>query len=132
MYLSHLICILRDGPVWGLAAIGETALPDVPWMRIALVFILCVCFTFAAVGFLRIRYGMPFLPARFVNPIRASAEMFVPEEKRLAIVERLPAGPSSQFLVLSHGKQRYLLHISQQGATVLDRFADELEEPVDL
>ncbi len=132
MNVSHLISVLRDAPLFGLAAIGETASLDIPWARIAFVFILCVCLSFAAVGFLRLRYGLPFLPGRLVNPIRASAEMFGSEKKELAIVERLPTGPSSQFLLLSRGKQRYLLHISPQGATLLDRFADELEEPVDL
>ena len=108
----------------GAASFGQASSPDIPWLRIGLVLVLCIVLAFAAVGFLRLRYGMPFLPERFVSPIRAT----LPEgesKDRLAIIERLPAGPSSQFVILSRGEQRYLIHISQQGAALIDQFKDE-------
>lgn len=40
---------------------------DVPWVRIVIVFMLCVGLAFAAVGFVRLRYGMPFIPALIVS-----------------------------------------------------------------
>lgn len=113
-----------------VATIGQPSAPDIPWLRITLVLILCIALAFAAVGFLRIRYGMPFLPERLANPIKAQT-VSSDKEDRLAIVERLPAGQSSQFVVLGRGKQRYLLHISQQGATVIDQFAEPAEEESD-
>ena len=110
--------------VLGVASMGEAVSPDIPWLRITLVLVLCVFLAFAAVGFLRIRYGMPFLPERFGNPIKASIAPTADKE-RLSIVERLPAGPSSQFVVLARGEHRYLIHVSQQGAQLIDQFAED-------
>jgi hypothetical protein len=93
-------------------------------VRIALVMILCVFLAFAAVGFLRIRYGLPFLPDRFTNPITSAGLVTQGSDEKLAIVDRVAAGPSSQFIVLGRGEQRYLLHVSQAGATVVDQYRD--------
>ncbi|WP_298303597.1 hypothetical protein [uncultured Erythrobacter sp.] len=96
--------------------------PDIPWIRIALVMILCIFLAFAAVGFLRIRYGLPFLPDRLTNPITSAGIVPDPAQEKLAIINRLATGPSSQIIVLARDEQRYLLHISQSGATVIDRY----------
>lgn len=114
--------ILFNPAMLSVGTLAQGAAPDIPWVRIALVMILCVALAFAAVGFLRIRYGLPFLPDRITNPITSAGIVTQTPGEKLAIVDRVAAGPSSQFIVLGRGEQRYLLHVSQAGATVVDRY----------
>lgn len=116
------------------AAVGTSATTlaqggslEIPWLRIGLVLVLCIALAIAAIGFVRLRYGMPFLPERLGNPVRLQTPA-PGEEERLKILERLSAGPTSQFIILARGKQRYLLHVSQQGVTEIDRFGEDDSE----
>ncbi len=98
--------------------------PDIPWVRILIALFLCILMAFFAVGLLRLRHGLPFLPGRLVLPKRLKNS----DARRIAaleIVERLSVGPASQFVILKRGSQNYLLHLTQQGATEIDRFSDE-------
>ena len=90
--------------------------------------ILCVGLAFIAVGFLRIRYGLPFLPDRLINPITTTSIVTDAPQEKLAILDRLAAGPSSHFIVLGRGEKRYLVHIAQGGATVIDQFSEEASD----
>ncbi len=106
-----------------LAPLAQGSSPDIPWLRIVLVFILCVGLAVAAIGFVRLRHGLPFLPDRLGNsPPRVSSSGDM--EDHLAVSQRLSAGPSSQFVILARGKQRYLLYVSPQGVTEIDRYED--------
>jgi hypothetical protein len=67
---------------------------------------------------------LPFLPDRFVNPV-AVGQTQRDDTEKLVIIERVSAGPASQFIILARGKQRYLLHLSQHGITEIDRFSDD-------
>ncbi|MEM1051667.1 MAG: hypothetical protein AAGI28_06175 [Pseudomonadota bacterium] len=107
-----------------IGSLAQGVAPDIPWVRIVLVMILCVLLAFVAVGFLRIRYGLPFLPDRITNPITSAALVSDTSGEKLTIVDRLTAGPSSQFIVLGRGKKRYLIHVAQNGATVIDHYSD--------
>lgn len=109
------------------APIAQGGAPDIPWLRIVFVLILCIGLAIAAIGFVRLRHGMPFLPDRIAGPIKAKRSERG-DTQELAIVERLSAGPATQFVVLARGKQRYLLHVSQQAVTEIDRFCAEDEE----
>ena len=117
--------IFTDTAMLTAGALAQGTTPDIPWVRIALVMVLCVFLAFAAVGFLRIRYGLPFLPDRFTNPITSAGIVTEAPKEKLAIVDRLAAGPSSQFMVLARGEKRYLLHVSQGGATIVDQYSDD-------
>lgn len=107
------------------ASLAQGSAPDIPWVRIIFVMILCVVLAFVAVGFLRIRYGLPFLPDRVTNPITSAGIVTNAPKEKLAIIDRLAAGPSSQFIVLGRGEKRYLLHIAQNGATVVDQYTQD-------
>ena len=122
--LTHLFAIVGSQAATPLA---QGAAPDVPWMRIVLVLVLCLGLATATIGFVRLRHGMPFLPDRLTNPIAQRNASRI-STRQLEIVERLPAGPTSQFVLLARGKQRYLLHLSQNGATEIDRFSEEPDE----
>lgn len=119
-----------------IGMLGQGSAPDIPWVRITLVMFLCIGLAFVAVGFLRIRYGLPFLPDRITNPITSAGLASDAPTEKLEIKDRLAAGPSSQFVVLGRGKKRYLIHIAQQGATVIDQYSEntasenEKAEPV--
>ena len=113
-----------DTAILAAGTLAQGSTPDIPWVRIVLVMILCVFLAFAAVGFLRIRYGLPFLPDRLTNPITSTRIVTEAPNEKLAIVDRLAAGPSSQFMVLARGETRYLLHVSQGGATLVDQYSD--------
>lgn len=120
MQISNVITIANHSAV-DLAQGGS---PDIPWVRILVVLLLCIALAVAAVGFVRLRHGMAFLPERFINPMRSPAAE-LSEKKRLVISERISAGPTSQFVILTRGTQKYLLHVSQQGVTEIDRFTDD-------
>lgn len=120
MQISSIIAIANHGAV-DLAQGGS---PDIPWVRILVVLLLCIALAVAAVGFVRLRHGMAFLPERFVNPLRKSTAE-PGEKRRLVISERISAGPTSQFVILGRGTQKYLLHVSQQSVTEIDRFTDD-------
>ena len=107
-----------------VSALTQGSAPDIPWVRIILVMLLCVCLAFIAVGFLRIRYGLPFLPDRITNPIASAGLTTQAPSEKLEIKERLVAGPSSQFLVLGRGENRYLIHIAPHGATVIEQYSE--------
>ena len=106
------------------ATLASGSSPDIPWVRILFVLVLCLALAVATIGFVRLRYGMPFLPDRLAAKI-ALPNRPVKAKGDLAIVERLSSGPASQFVVLQRGTRKYLLHISQQGVTEIDRFDDE-------
>ena len=97
--------------------------PDIPWVRIVLMFALCIGLAIAAIGFVRLRHGLPFLPDR---PGGSSRQSPSPKDQNdgLTVAQRLSAGPSSQFIILARGNQRYLLHVSPQGVTEIDRYQD--------
>jgi hypothetical protein len=109
-------------------SLAQGSAPDIPWVRIILVMILCVGLAFVAVGFLRIRYGLPFLPDRITNPITNAGVLPDTPEEKLVILDRLAAGPSSQFMVLGRGEKRYLVHLAQGGATVIDQYAEHCSD----
>lgn len=106
---------------YSIAGANVSLANEIPWLRIALVFCLCVLLAVTAVGFLRLRHGMSFLPERLINPFKIARNFDHPHDQ-LAIVDRLTVGPASQFVVLARGDERYLIHISQHGATVIDQF----------
>lgn len=115
-YTLALLVSNSGGP-----ALAQGVAPDIPWVRIAVVLVLCIALAVAAIGFVRLRLGMPFLPTTWLLPFKPRLDQTV-KEKRLHIVERLGVSPTSQFVVLARGKQRYLLLLTQQGATEIDRY----------
>lgn len=120
--------IISPSALLTLGSLSQGNAPDIPWLRITLVMFLCVGLAFVAVGFLRIRYGLPFLPDRITNPITSAGLPSEAPRDKLEIKDRLATGPSSQFLVLGCGDHRYLLHIAQNGATVIDRYSEGTQD----
>ncbi|MEP0391760.1 MAG: hypothetical protein ABJ205_15515 [Erythrobacter sp.] len=116
--------IIYPFAVLSVGTLSQGSAPDIPWVRITLVMLLCIGLAFVAVGFLRIRYGLPFLPDRITNPITSRGLPSDTQAEKLEIKDRLAAGPSSQFLVLGRGERRYLIHIAQHGATVIDQYSE--------
>jgi len=109
------------------APIAQGGAPDIPWLRMVLALALCLGLAMAAIGFARLRLGMPFLPEK-MSPVTGAKVTAGYTPAQLAIVERLNSGTSGQFVILSRGAQQYLLHISQQGhVTKLDDFETENE-----
>ncbi len=110
-----------------LGTLAQGDAPDIPWVRIVLMFALCIGLAIAAIGFVRLRHGLPFLP----NRLGASSRQFPSannQEDGLAVAQRLSAGPSGQFIILARGNQRYLLHVSPQGVTEIDRYLNPQTE----
>ena len=105
--------------------------PNIPWLRIVLVFVLCIALAVGAIGFLRVRNGLPLLPDELRMRVVQSGERSATiSDERIQIVQRLSVTPSSQLVVLKRGRQNYLLHLTHTGATEIDRYSDdEVGEP---
>lgn len=104
--------------------------PDIPWGRVLLAFLFCVALAIAAIGFLRVRNGMPLLPEGLMRGGGSTSDGFPGKaSERMQIVQRLSITPTSQIIMLKRGKQNYILHVGNQGATEIDRFS-EGQEPV--
>lgn len=116
------------------AAAAETAHfaggsdPDIPWVRIILAFLFCIALAIAAIGFIRVRNGMPLMPDRLGSSIAGVGDGTSAPSDRLQITQRLTLSPNSQVIVLKRGEQNYLLHVGANGATEIDRFNDEAED----
>jgi len=107
-------------------ALASGSAPDIPWLRIALVLIFCLLLAMLAIGFVRLRYGLPFLPDRLAKQALPSG-LSTGEQGKIAITQRLPLGQNSQFVVLSRGSTHYVLHVSQQSVTEIDRYDDDAQ-----
>ncbi len=116
-----------------LAATGDAAplaygsAPGIPWVRIVLSFFFCIALAVATIAFIRARNGLPILPDRMRHRPGHTRDGSGGNIDTIQIVERLNVTPTSQIVLLGKGSQRYLLHLSDQGATVIDRFADQSE-----
>ncbi len=102
-------------------AIAQGAAPDIPWLRILGAFAFCITLAVAAIVFLRWRQGLPVMPNGTLSRTGTGSRS-VAAHDQLAIIQRLGLGPGSQFIVLERGEQCYLLHVSQQGVTEIDRY----------
>lgn len=113
-------------PMTGLASGTD---PAVPVGRIVLAFMFCIVLAIAAIGFIRVRNGMPLLPNGIRWRIGKTLSYAAPSPEKLQIVQRLSVTPNSQLVVLKRGRQNYLLHLTNHGATEIDRFADDQDLP---
>lgn len=102
--------------------------PSIPWGRILLAFVFCMVLAIAAIGFLRVRNGMPLLPDGMKERLGQTATDTAGPTDRIQITQRLSVTPASQLVVVKRGKQNYLLHLTNQGATEIDRFHDDTPE----
>lgn len=101
--------------------------PSIPWGRLILAFAFSIAVAIAAIAFIRMRNGLPVIPDQFRKPWHtAGTGKPVERGERMAIVERLTVTPTSQIVVLRRGRQNYLLHLSANGATEIDRFETEM------
>lgn len=109
--------------------LSQAAASNIPWFQLGAAFALCAALAVAAIFSIRLRQGLPLLPNGSLTSIGSSFRRTSVEDQ-VAIVQRLGLGPSNEFVILERGDQRYLLHVSQQGATEIDRYktADVLTE----
>ena len=100
--------------------------PGIPWLRIVLAFALCIALAIGAIGFIRVKNGMPLIPDEMRSRTGASGEVASPgNDERIRIAQRLSVTPQSQLVVVTRGRQNYLLHLTNNGATEIDRFHDD-------
>lgn len=109
------------------APLASGTAPSIPWARIVLAFLFCILVALAAIAFIRKRNGMPVLPADLVHRLGQGQVVAPAAAGRLQIVQRLGVTPTSQLVVLKRGRQNYLLHLTNTGATEIDRYLDDNE-----
>ena len=96
---------------------------SVPWARIAIAFLICVALAAAAIHLLRNRYGRKAAPRSFGDLLRQTER----GDPALELEERLRITPTGQVCVIRCEGRRYLLHIGQQGCTLIDRLDDRAD-----
>lgn len=120
------ISLLATAPQIGRIAYGEGL--DIPWLRIILALVFCLFLATAAIVLIRARKGMPIVPAEIAKRFRVSdADTRASIDQNIRIAQRLAVTPSSQLVVIKRGQLNYLLHLTDVGATEIDRYCDEEE-----
>ncbi|GAA4044792.1 hypothetical protein [Parerythrobacter jejuensis] len=99
--------------------------PSIPWGRIILAFVFCILLAVAAIGFIRVKNGMSLIPDTMAARMSASGEVTAPPAGKMQIVQRLSVTPASQLVIVRRGTQNYMLHLTNHGATEIDRFGDD-------
>lgn len=104
-------------------AYAET--PGIPWIRITLAFAFCIFLAIAAIGFIRIRNGLTFVPDEWRARLQGNGKEERPLNREwINVVQRVNLMPGSQLVVVQCGQLHYLLHITGSAVTVIDRFED--------
>ena len=105
------------------ARLGQGEDLSVPWARIVLALLFCLALAVAAILIVRQKQGL----GTSFDSLRKLMEGHAGQAGAatgLAIEQRLRITPASQVLVLRCEQRRYLIHVSAQGAQVLDRLDD--------
>ena len=112
-------------------AVGDAAplatgtAPAIPWGRLVLAFAFCIVIALGAIAFIRKRNNMPLLSDDTLRRLGMGGGAGTMPHDRLQITQRLSVTPNSQLVVLKRGSQNYLLHLTNTGATEIDRFTDD-------
>lgn len=109
------------------APLASGTAPSIPWGRLVLAFVFCILVALAAIAFIRKRNGMPVLPEDVIQRFGQGQISAPAASGRVQIVQRLGVTPTSQLVVLKRGRQNYLLHLTNSGATEIDRYLDDGE-----
>lgn len=112
------------------APLATGSAPSIPWIRLILAFLFCIVIAVLAVAFIRKRNGLPLLPEHLQARLNQGATDQSSQQDRIQITQRLSVTPTSQLVVLRRGEQNYLLHLTNTGATEIDRFRDGEEADV--
>lgn len=106
-----------------LATGGEL---DIPWIRIIVALIFSLVLAVVVINIFRVRNGLPAIPGGLSKRLGlVTSGMDI--RSRLSIVQRLQVTPASQIVLLRRDDSYYLLHLTNQGATVIDIFKDHEE-----
>lgn len=124
--MNTLLTLAAGAPARGALAYGAD--PAIPWGRIVLAFLLCLALALGAIAVIRARHGLAVVPPELARRLSHGTAAPVAEAERIAIVQRLAVTPTSQLVVLRRGSRSYLLHLTAQGATEIDRFDDSAAE----
>lgn len=98
---------------------------DIPWVRIILALFFCLLVALAAIGLIRARNGMPAVPDELARRLRGeNAPRNGGDNERIHIAQRVNVTSTSQIVVVKRGEVNYLLHLTNSGATQIDRYVD--------
>lgn len=121
--LVHLTAAAADS-----APLATGTAPYIPWARIILALLFCIALAVGAIGFIRVKNGMSLVPDGIAARLHKQGEAPPLASDKMQVTQRLSVTPSSQLVIVKRGKQNYMLHLTNQGATEIDRFRDEEEE----
>lgn len=98
--------------------------PDlsIPWARIVLGLLFCIGLAFIAVMVIRQRQGLPISLADLRQAFATGQPR--PDSGALQIEQRIRLTAASQIVVLRCAERRYLVHLGNQGAQLIDRLPD--------
>lgn len=97
------------------AQIGISDPPALPWLRIIFALILCLAVAVSAILFIRNAKGRRMPVALFARSLRAGSE------KQIEIVETRRASEQGQLCLFHYCDDAYLVLITQNGGTLLDK-----------
>ena len=99
------------------AQIGISDPPALPWLRVILALILCLAVAVSAILFIRNAKGQSSPLAIFTRSFRAGPE------KQIEIIETRRASEQGQLCLFHYCDDAYLVLITQDGGTLLDKRA---------